>query len=243
MRQDWSRSSGRPNPMRWRTSRLSRTWGGPKGTRSGPTAVNVAATSLIARLCESHRARLVFVSTEYVFDGRRGYYKEDDPPNPVTQYGRTKWEGEQEAAKLAANWSILRTSIVYGWPHPGKRNFAPWLIEHLRSGHPYHGPTDVYRTPVYVEHLVDGITALVEGDYQGVHHIAGSDWVSMYDFAVAIADTFRLDRGLVIPDAEDSRPPDMLGLDCAKTMGLLGLGQAGLTEGLAAMLANSPGAT
>ena len=199
------------------------------------TAVNVTATSLIAKLCELHGARLVFVSTEYVFDGRRGYYKEDDTPSPITQYGRTKREAEQEVAKLASNFSILRTSIVYGWPHPGKRNFAPWLIQRLRSGQPYHGPIDVYRTPVYVEHLVDGIAKLVEGDHQGIHHVAGKDWVSMYDFAVAIASAFELDGGLVIPDAGTSQPPDMMGLDCARTMGVLGLDQPGLAAGLTAM--------
>ena len=207
------------------------------------TAVNVAAASSIARLCQLHGARLVFVSTEYVFDGRRGYYKEDDPPNPVTHYGRTKWEAEQAAANLASNWSILRTSIVYGWPHPGKRNFVPWLIERLRSGQPYHAPTDVYRTPVYVEHLVDGIVRLVEGDHQGIHHVAGKDWVSMYDFALAIADAFRLDRGLVVPDADDSRPADMLGLDCAGTMELLRMDQPGLTEGIREMRGSTHGAT
>ncbi len=201
------------------------------------TAVNVAATSAIALLCELHGARLVFVSTEYVFDGRHGYYKEDDPPNPVTQYGRTKREAEQEVARLASNWSILRTSIVYGWPHPGKRNFAPWLIERLRSGEPYHAPTDVYRTPVYVEHLVDGIAGLTEGEHQGIHHVAGKDWVSMYGFALAIAEAFDLDRRLVIQDADDSRPADMLGLDCAATIALLGMEQPGLIEGITAMRA------
>ncbi len=207
------------------------------------TAVNVAATSSIARLCELHGARLVFVSTEYVFDGQRGYYREDDPPNPITHYGRTKWEAERETARLASNWSVLRTSIVYGWPHPGKRNFAPWLIERLRSGQPYHASTDVYRTPVYVEHLVDGIAGLVEGEHQGIHHVAGRDWISMYDFGVAIAGAFDLDRRLVIQDADDSRPADMLGLDCAGTMDAMGLDQPGLVAGLTAMRASAPSAS
>ena len=220
------------------------------------TAVNVAATSAIARLCGLHRAKLVFVSTEYVFDGQRGFYREDDTPNPTTHYGRTKWEAEQETAKLASHWSILRTSIVYGWPTEGKRNFVPSLIERLRSGHSYPGSTEVYRTPVYVEHLVDGIAKLVEGDYPGIHHVAGRDWVSMYDFAVAVAEGFHLDRRLVIParadlggspsaDAQDStsdsRSRDMLGLDCARTMGLLDLAHPGLVEGIAAMRASAPG--
>ncbi len=201
-------------------------------------------------------ARLVFVSTEYVFGGRRGFYREDDEPSPTTHYGQTKWEAEQEAAKLASCSSILRTSVVYGWPAPGQRNFVPWLIERFRSGNPYYGSTKVFRTPVYVEHLVDGITALVEEYYPGIHHVAGSDWVSMYDFALAIAEGFNLDRGLVIPpdavpggtrgtesqdDTVESRSPDMLGLDCAKTMRLLGLAQPGLIEGIEAMRAGALG--
>ena len=93
------------------------------------------------------------------------------------------------------SWSIVRTSIVYGWPLQEHRNFAPWLIGRLRSGQPYHAPADVLRTPVYVEHLADGIARLVEGDYPGTHHIAGSDWASMYDFALAVADGFNVSTG------------------------------------------------
>ena len=146
-------------------------------------AVNVTATSEIARLCAEHGSRLVFASTEYVFDGKLGFYRENDDPNPTTHYGRTKLEGEQEVERLASNWCTVRTSIVYGWPAPGRRNFVPWLVERLRAGQTYEGSTEVLRTPVYVGHLVDGIARLAEGDQQGIQHIAGSDWVSMYDFA------------------------------------------------------------
>ena len=206
-------------------------------------AVNVDATSTIARLCEQWGARLVFVSTEYVFDGERGFYMEDDLPNPTTEYGRTKWEGEQQAAILAPGSAMLRTSIVYGWPAVGRRNFVQWLIERLRDGQQFVGSEEVMRTPVYVEHLVDGIARLVEVDLPGVHHVAGKDWVSMYDFAIAVADGFDLDRGLVIrdhaePDVSGSpglANADRLGLDCARTMRRLGLPQPGLADGIAAM--------
>ncbi len=221
------------------------------------TAVNVAATSQIARLCRRQGVKLVFVSTEYVFDGKRGFYTEEDTPKPTTQYGQTKWEAEQEVAKLASRWSILRTSIVYGWPAQGQRNFVPWLIGRLRSGHPYSGSTAVFRTPIYIEHLQEGIRKLVEEDYPGIHHVAGRDWVSMYDFATAVAEGFHLDRGLVIPadavlggtrgvesqdDTQQSRSPDILGLDCAKTIRLLGLAQPALHEGIATMRASAEGA-
>ena len=206
-------------------------------------AVNAAGTAAVARRCEEHGARLVFVSTEYVFSGQRGYYREDEPPAPATQYGRAKRDGELAVARQCSRWSVLRTSIVYGWPQPGRRNFAPGLVDRLRRGQPYQAPTDVYRTPVYVESLVDGIERLATGDFQGIYHVAGRDWVSMYDFGVAIADAFGLDRRLVVPDADDLRPPDMLGLDCTGTMELLGMEQPGLIKGLAAMRGSTPGAT
>ena len=225
--------------------------------RERATAVNVAGTSTIARLCERHGAKLVFVSTEYVFDGKRGYYQEDEEPSPTTHYGQTKWEAEQAVMRLASRWSILRTSIVYGWPTLGKRNFVPWLVQCLRSGQPYHGSTGVYRTPVYVEDLADGIARLVEGEFQGIHHVAGRDWVSMYDFAVEVARSFSLDRKLVIParpadpattddrqDMAEQEQRDLLGLDCARTITSLGLAHPGLAEGIAKLRASAlnPGA-
>ncbi len=212
------------------------------------TAVNVAATSEIARLCNSHDARLVFVSTEYVFDGERGFYRENDTPNPTTHYGRTKWEAEQEVAWLAYGWSAIRTSIVYGWPAPGRRNFVPLLIERLRGGQTYSGSTEVMRTPVYVEHLVDGITKLVEEFRPGIYHVAGRDWVSMYDFALAVAEGFGLDRELVVPantplgtQLVSTPNPDRLGLNCSRTMSLLGIPHFGLADGIAAMRSSAVG--
>ena len=203
-------------------------------------AVNADATASIARLCRQSGARLVFISTEYVFDGRHGPYGEADSPNPATQYGRTKFQAEQHVARLADRWSIVRTSIVYGWPHPGKRNYLPRLVERLRNGQTCPAPTDVYRTPVYVEHLVDGIHQLVEEEHPGVHHVAGSDRVSMYDFARAIADAFGLDRKLVLASTDPTPGPERLGLDCSLTMRSLGLPQCGLSQGLAACREASP---
>lgn len=201
-------------------------------------AVNVTATERIARLCERRSARLVFVSTEYVFDGRSGRYGEDDVPSPTTQYGRTKFQAEQAVATICTQRAIVRTSIVYGWPASGRRNFVPMLVDRLRTGEPYHGATDVYRSPVYVEHLVDGIVRLAEGDETGVFHVAGSDWVTMCDFGIAVAKRFALDTNLVIPDR--SAPRDRLGLDGTRTMAALNLPYHGLHRGLDAMRLASP---
>ena len=203
-------------------------------------SVNANATATLAGLCGQHGTRLVFVSTEYVFDGERGFYREDEVPHPVTVYGNTKRDAEDHVSALAPGSAILRTSIVYGWPAAGKRNFVPWLIGRLRGGQQYPGSREVLRTPVYVEHLADGIATLVETPHPGVHHVAGSDWVSMYDFALAVADGFGLNKSLVVPAPEEHAASERLGLDCASTMSRLGLAQPGLREGLAAMRAAAP---
>ena len=91
------------------------------------TAVNVTATSTIAHLCQLHGARLVFVSTEYVFDGRRGYYREDEPPNPTTHYGLTKYQAEQEVAKLASlGVSSVPVSSTVGRPPASVTSSPGW---------------------------------------------------------------------------------------------------------------------
>lgn len=208
--------------------------------REQATAVNVTATGAIAGLCEESGANLVFVSTEYVFDGQSGLYGEEDLPNPTTHYGRTKLAAEYAVARLSGRGAVLRTSIVYGWPAPGRRNFVPYLVERLRRGEAYAAGTEVMRSPIYVEHLAEGIAGLAQDFHPGVHHLAGRDWVSMYDFALAVADAFGLDRTLVKPiNSDTANPdtanPDRLGLDCADTVRRLGLEQAGLAEGLAAM--------
>ena len=94
-------------------------------------AVNVDGTAEVVRLCRQMGARLVFVSTEYVFDGQRGPYREDNTPIPTTQYGRTKMEAEQEVVALGDKGCVVRTSIVYGWPLQRHRNIVPMLIERL----------------------------------------------------------------------------------------------------------------
>ncbi len=215
------------------------------------TEVNVGGTTFVAGLTEQHRAKLVYVSTEYVFPGATGYYPEDATPHPTTQYGSTKLAAEREVARHCSHWSVLRTSIVYGWPEPGQRNFGPWLLETLQNGNAYHARTDVYRTPVYVEHLVEGIAALAAGDHHGTFHLAGKDWVSMYEFARAIAHQFDLDTNLIAPTRTEARrtqaahseqreghgQPDLLGLNSTHTMNVLGLPHFGLVDGIRAFQA------
>ena len=215
------------------------------------TGVNVDGARQVARLCKQHHARLIFLSSEYVFRGDRGNYQEDDLPDPNTHYGRTKWQAELAVAEEASQWSIVRTSLVYGWPITGRQNLATVIIDRLKNGESYEGDTGTYRTPIYVEHLTEGIMQLVANYHPGTFHLAGADWMNMYQFGHAVAGVFDLDSRLVhpVPVSADLPPgnatsdrsehgirPDILGLDCTQTNQRLGLRYFSVVTGLQEML-------
>ena len=225
-----------------------------KTAEMGPeraTGVNVDGARQVARLCKQHHARLIFLSSEYVFRGDRGNYQEDDSPDPNTHYGRTKWQAELAVAEEASQWSIVRTSLVYGWPITGRQNLATAIVDRLKNGESYEGDTGTYRTPIYVEHLTEGIMQLVANYHPGISHLAGADWMNMYQFGHAVAGAFDLDSRLVnpVPVSADLPPgnatsdgsehglrPDILGLDCTQTSQRLGLRCFSVVTGLQEML-------
>ena len=205
----------------------------------------------VSRLCSRHNAKLVFLSSEYVFRGDRGSYQEDDSPDPNTHYGRTKWQAELAVADEASHWSIVRTSLVYGWPLAGRRTLATVIVDRLKTGETYEGDSGTYRTPNYVEHLTEGITELVTNYYPGTFHIAGRDWMNMYQFGLTVAQVFDLDASLVHPTptlaylpslntssevSGQTLRPDILGLDCTQTSQRLGLPAFSVISGLKEML-------
>ena len=215
------------------------------------TNVNVNGARNVSRLCTEYNARLVFLSSEYVFKGDLGNYKEDEEPNPDTQYGRTKWQAEIAIAEEACDWSIIRTSVVFGWPITGRRNIATAIIDRLRDGKTFEGDASTYRSPIYVDHLTEGIAQLIK-DYQpGTFHIAGTDWMNMYQFGLAVAKVFELDNTLVtqVPTSPDlpsknaapegivqAPRPDILGLNCNRTTQMLRLPTFSVVSGLRDML-------
>ena len=215
------------------------------------TAVNVGATKHLARLCARHGAKMVFLSTDYVFSGNRGQYREDEAPAPAEYYGKTKWQAEQAISRHLSAWSILRTSLVYGWPQTGSHGNLPTaVIRSLETGRPFYGYTDMYRTPTYAGDVAEGILKLVQGSQPGTHHLGGADWVNMYEFARSVAEVFSLDARRVMPavapiaDSPSAleptgeisiQRPKLLGLDSTETAKCLNIRPAGVLSGLEKM--------
>jgi len=161
-------------------------------------SVNAKGTRNIASACGKISVKLVYVSTDYVFDGEKGLYNERDQPNPVNYYGVTKLEGERFVTELCEDYIIVRTSVLYGW-HPDRLNFATWVIDSLKSGKRISVVEDHYNSPTLADNLAEVVLKIVEMGATGVYHIAGSERISRYDFARKTAEVFGLDRSLVTP--------------------------------------------
>jgi len=161
-------------------------------------SVNAEGTRNIAEACGKIGAKLVYVSTDYVFDGKKGLYSENDEANPVNYYGVTKLEGERFVRELCEDFIIVRTSVLYGW-HPNRANFVTWVVDSLRNGKAISVAEDHHNSPTLADSLAEMIVEIVGVDATGVYHLAGSERISRCDFAMKIADVFGFDRSLVTP--------------------------------------------
>ena len=142
--------------------------------------INVDITEVLARWARANGARLVYVSTDSVFDGRRGGYSEADAPAPVNVYGATKLAGEA-AAQHAPRHLVLRTNL-YGWCPPPKQRLCEWALERLQQGETVPGFTDVRFSPLAVPFLAVCIARAVEGPATGVAHLVAADGASKFEF-------------------------------------------------------------
>ena len=160
------------------------------------TAVNVEGTRTLARAAAAAGARLVFYSTDYIFDGRNGPYAEIDTPHPINVYGQTKLAAEQAAGEFADDTLTIRTTCVYGW-NPTSPNLAMQIWQRLGDGERFAAPGDQVTTPTLADYLAAVSLQLVEEDVQGVVNVVGGDRLSRAEFARVVARALALDPALI----------------------------------------------
>jgi dTDP-4-dehydrorhamnose reductase len=159
--------------------------------------VNVEGTKNIVEAAKTTGSFLIYISTDYVFGGETGRYKETDAPNPINYYGITKLKAE-EIVKTQKEYFIARPSVIYGsTPAAGKVNFALWIIENLRKGEHVKIVTDQWNTPTLNTNLAEMTLEAIERKLTGIYHLCGATRVSRFKFAEQIADVFSLDKGLI----------------------------------------------
>jgi len=162
-------------------------------------AINVSGTEHVAQTCRDLGARLVNLSSEYVYDGTAGPYTETDPVNPLGWYAKTKWESEERVRSIVENAVIGRTTIIIGQAPHVRPNFVLWLVNQLRSGQMANIVVDQIGSPTLAENLAEMVLALALSDARGVYHTAGDTVIGRYDYACLICDVFDLDSSMLIP--------------------------------------------
>lgn len=157
---------------------------------------NVAGTLNVARACADAGVPMVFYSSDYVFDGVKGAYSEEDSVSPLNEYGRQKTEAEQAVLAASPRNIVVRTAGAYGWQWEPK-NFVLQIIANLKAGKRQKAAGDVRFSPTYVENLAGVVADLLEGGRAGLFHAVGADFMSRADFARLAAETFGLDAFLI----------------------------------------------
>ena len=161
--------------------------------------VNVDATQAAALGCREAGARLVALSTDYVFDGERGPYSEEDAPNPRGVYARTKRIAEEAALLLAPDCAVVRVAIVYSGRRGAKRTFASTAAEQLLAGREVRAFHDQVVSPTLADNAAEMAIGVLRSGERGIWHCAGASAVSRAEFCRALARKLRADEGLVVP--------------------------------------------
>ncbi|QPH41177.1 SDR family oxidoreductase [Pedobacter endophyticus] len=201
-------------------------------------ALNVNAVQTLISLCEEKNIQLVHLSTDFIFDGANGPYKEDDAANPLSYYGESKVLAEELFKDSKANWAILRTILVYGITSDMSRsNIVLWAKGALEKGLPINVVNDQWRMPTLAEDLAEACLLAVEKQANGIYHISGKDYMSIADLVRKVADYWALDQSIVTEVTsvglnQTARRPMKTGFILDKAINDLGYRPHSFEEGL-----------
>jgi len=183
-------------------------------------AVNVRATQFLSEWTAQHDRRLVFTSTDLVFDGSKGWYREDDPANPILVYGHTKHVAERSVL-AAPRGLVVRLSLLYGPSRSGRQAYFDCTTAALRAGISQTFLADEYRTPLDYDTASEILVRLAESDRSGLMHAGGPERLSRFELMCRAASALGIDPLLVKPNSRadipfaEPRPPD-LSLDSSR---------------------------
>jgi len=162
-------------------------------------AVNATATRQLMSAVGETACSVLYISTDYVFDGRSGPKCENDTPNPINVYGNTKLQGEKAVAEAGSRHAIVRSSSFLGVGGPDRPTFAESMVRHMQNSPPLLVATDQRSNITPVEYLAAAIIEIVAAGHSGIWHAAGAEILSRYDFALRLARLFGLSERVVEP--------------------------------------------
>tara|TARA_B110000263_G_scaffold197392_1_gene176061 strand:- start:330 stop:1232 length:903 start_codon:yes stop_codon:yes gene_type:complete len=160
--------------------------------------LNVDAVGLLANSCLKIDAHLIHISTDFVFDGKDGPYSENDIPNPLSYYGKSKYKSEKLLNTHLCKSSILRTIVLFGIAENlTKNNIVLWAKDQLENSNKINIIDDEFRAPTLAEDLAEACVLVAQKKAFGVFHICGKDLMSIYEMVVAIANFYNFDVNLI----------------------------------------------
>lgn len=202
---------------------------------------NVKAVEHLIKACEANGSFLIHLSTDFIFDGVNGPYEEDDVPNPLSFYAKSKLAAEELLEKSTINWSVVRTMLVYGVVQDMSRsNIILWVKKNLEEGKQISVVNDQWRTPTLAEDLAKGCALIAEKKVPGIFHISGKDLLTPYQIALETAVFFKLNARL-IQEVDGSmfkqtaKRPSRTGFILTKAEEVLGYEPVSFKEGLAVL--------
>ena len=188
--------------------------------------INTEGPKNVLEACKKTNSKLIFMSTDFIFDGisKEGNYNENDTPNPLSYYAKTKYEAEQAIINSEIEYTICRTAVLYGW-NKEKQNFITWVISKLQQNEPIQIVTDQLNSPTFVKNLAEILIKLIEKDAKGIYHTVGDCTLNRYEMALKCAEIFNLKKELISPiesiEQKAIRPKNA-GLNISKLKGLIG---------------------
>lgn len=165
------------------------------------TKINTEGPKNVLKASKKIDAKLVFISTDFVFDGEKekgNYYTEEDIPNPQSHYAKTKYNAELALINSDIDYLICRTAVLYGW-NPQRLNFITWILDKLRKKEKISIVTTQINNATFVKNLAEILLKLIEKEAKGLYHTAGDGALSRYEMAIKCAEVFNYDKDLIIP--------------------------------------------
>ncbi|MGB1043154.1 MAG: SDR family oxidoreductase [Tenacibaculum sp.] len=191
--------------------------------KEGCDLLNVAVVAYLKEFSQTHKTHLIHLSTDFIFDGEKGIYKETDAPNPLSYYGKSKLKSENFLVNSDVDYTILRTILVYGKVFDMTRNnIVLWVKKSLEEGKEITIVNDQYRMPTYVNNLALACKLAIDKKAKGIFNISSNQLLSIYEIALQIADVFKLDKTLIKPIStatlnQTAKRPPKTGFDLTKT--------------------------
>jgi len=200
--------------------------------------LNVYAVENLAKICKEFNIHFIHISTDFIFDGTKFYYKEEDVPAPLSFYGNSKWEAEKVIPKHTDNYAILRTVLVYGvMADMSRSNIILWAKGALAKGNPINVVNDQWRTPTLAEDLAMGCYLTEKHGAKGIFNISGKDLLRIDDLVREVAKFWNMEVALINEvnsqtlNQPAKRPPKT-GFDLSKSRKVLGYEPRSFWEGL-----------